>query len=155
MERYRGDGYVNYILSTEFVGGSVLLANDGTFAGISVNGAGKAGFSWDRLEPVYGRIREQDANLLSLFLILSKIMFFVGFACIGVGFYQQNMLVKEWAQDHAAHLSRPARWLLSSQAMLSRSLSERCRRRRRKLLAAAAGAFLLMPSAVLLQIWLA
>jgi hypothetical protein len=81
-------------------------------------------------------------------------MFFVGFACSGIGFYQQNMLIKEWAEDHAAHLSRPTRWLFSSEALLSQSLSERCRSRRRKLLAAAAGAFLLTPSAVLLQIWL-
>jgi hypothetical protein len=93
--------------------------------------------------------------LLSLLLIVSKIMFFVGFACFGMGFYQQNMLVKEWAEDHAVHLDWPARWLFSPLALLEPSLSERCRRRRRKLLAAVAGAFLLTPISVLLQIWLA
>jgi hypothetical protein len=79
-------------------------------------------------------------------------MFVVGFACFVVGFYQQNMFMREWAEDHAAHLDWPTRWLFSTQAMLYPSLSERCRRRRRKVITALAGAILIGPSSVLLQI---
>jgi hypothetical protein len=68
--------------------------------------------------------------LSTLGLVVTLLGFVVGF----VGFYQLTKFHDEWQQDHAGTMGVWTRSRLSTTAIFSSSLSERCRWRRRRVL---------------------
>ena len=67
---------------------------------------------------------------------LTQILFFATIPAFVVGWYQQHKLLEEWREDHAQSLDWFTRGQRSVVAILSNTLSDRCRDRRRKLLTA-------------------
>jgi hypothetical protein len=72
---------------------------------------------------------------------VAQILFFAAIPAFIVGTYQQHKFLEEWREDHAQSLDWFTMNRLSTTALLSNNLSERCRDRRRKL-AIAIGTFL-------------
>jgi hypothetical protein len=68
--------------------------------------------------------------LSSLVTMATVLLFAAGF----VGFYQQTKFIYEWIEDHATPMGATTRWRLSTVALFSKSLSQRCRKRRQRLL---------------------
>jgi hypothetical protein len=93
--------------------------------------------------------------LQTVISFLATAIFLTGMGLLVVGFYQQSMFISEWYEDHAppgrSIGSSIYRGLLSTQALFSPFLSERCRRRRRRLLMVTGGACVLIPIAVVLS----
>jgi hypothetical protein len=58
----------------------------------------------------------------------------LGFVAGLIAAYQQTMFVQEWIEDHAKSEGFLRQGRLSTTAIFSRQLSERCRRRRRRVL---------------------
>ena len=77
------------------------------------------------------------------------LVFAVGLICA----YQQTMYIREWFEDHAKSKGFLERQMLSAVALFSVSLTERCRRRRGKLLLWTS-AFVFLPAAEVLLVWL-
>ena len=85
----------------------------------------------------YLRRRGHPIEVLMLEAVLPiaiRIVAILGFIAFFVGFYEQTKFIDEWMEDHAKSMRATTRWRLSTTAVFSRSLSERCRRRRRRLL---------------------
>lgn len=74
------------------------------------------------------------------------------FVCIVLMIYQQQKFFSEWREDNK-HLSILTRERLSTTALFSRSLSERCRSRRRYVLLAWAAFFLTFVIRIILERW--
>jgi hypothetical protein len=86
---------------------------------------------------------------------LSNAAFIAAIALFAVAFYQQTMFTNEWREDHSPTVDWLYRSLLSTVAMLSPVLSERCQRRRRLMLVATIAAFVLLLISVFLdRLWL-
>lgn len=71
--------------------------------------------------------------LQAILSALTNILFFAAIPAFVVGVYQQHKFFEEWSEDHAQSLDWFTRNLRSTVAVLSNSLSDRCRDRRRKL----------------------
>jgi hypothetical protein len=69
---------------------------------------------------------------------LGKIVVFIAVLALLLAAYHQFKFMEEWREDHAQSLSWTTRGALSTTAIFSRSLSDRCRDRRRRLLTAGA-----------------
>ena len=72
--------------------------------------------------------------LEKLLSTLGLIVTLLGFIVLFVGFYQLTKFHDEWQQDHAGAMSVWTRSKLSTTAIFSSSLSERCHWRRRRIL---------------------
>jgi hypothetical protein len=72
--------------------------------------------------------------LISFLQLLGSIVWLLAFFAWMLVAYHQIMFIAEWSEDHAQSLPRTTRGLASTTAILSTSLSDRCRYRRRRLL---------------------